>query len=66
MYEPRKHQFQLGKPNMYRVAVQALDLMSLDFEIHEFSRPRLTLAVLALIHLQESRLFSLYPCHSLA
>ena len=42
---------------MYRVAVQALDLMSLDFEIHEFSRPRLTLAILALIHLRESGLF---------
>ena len=52
-YEPQINQFQLSVPNRYRVAVQALDLMSLDFEIHEFSRPTLILALLALVHMQD-------------
>jgi len=33
--------------------------MSLHFEMHEYSRPRLALAVLALVHLQDSRLLTL-------
>lgn len=35
--------------------------MSLDFEIHEFLRPNLVIAILALIHMQDSKLLTLYP-----
>ena len=47
------------------MAVQALDLMSLHFEMHDFYRPRLALAVLALVHLREFGLLVFYPCDSL-
>lgn len=59
-FDPNRHVpqvFRLGSPpNKYRVAVQALDLMSLHFKMHEFARPRLALAVLALVHLNETNL----------
>ena len=61
-YEPKLHRFQLGSDeNRYRVGIQALDLMSLDFELHEFSRPNLVLAMLALLHMQETKLLAPYP-----
>ena len=63
-YKPEENGFQLSIANRYRVGVQALDLMSLDFEIHEFSRPKLVLATLALIHMQDSKLLTLYPHYS--
>ena len=63
-YNPQTNRFQLGVPNLYRLGAQALDLMSLDFEIHEFSRPTLVIAVLALIHMQNSKLLTLYPHYS--
>lgn len=49
--------FRLGQPpNKYRVVVQALDLITLHFKMHKFSRPRLSLALLALIYLNEAGL----------
>lgn len=56
------HRFQLGSnENRYRVGIQALDLMSLDFELNEFLRPNLVLAMLALLHMQETKLLAPYP-----
>ena len=48
-HDPRLSSLKLGKPNTYRVICQALDLMSLHFVIHEFSRSKLTLGLLALV-----------------
>lgn len=63
-YQPGFHLFQLGQPNPYRVAVQALDLMSLHFKFLAFSRPMLILAVLALVHVSHSGLLQPYHCLS--
>lgn len=41
------------------MAVQVLDLMSLHYGFQEFIRPKLILAILALIHLQASGLIVL-------
>lgn len=35
--------------------------MSLNFEMHEFSRPNLALAMLALLHMQDTKLLAPYP-----
>ena len=59
-YEPGKNEFQLGLPNPYRVAVQALDLMTLHFEIHSFTRPNLILAFMAVHFLREVQLLYMH------
>lgn len=41
--------------------MQALDLMSLHFEVYEYYRPSLVLAHLALVHMQEMGLLRFYP-----
>ena len=64
-YEPPNNEFQLGKPNRYRDIVQALDLMSLHFEVHLYTRPSIVLAVLAVIHLRDSQLLELNPCSNI-
>lgn len=54
-----KSDFQLGSsPNKYRRVTAALDLMSLHFQMHDFSRPQLALALLALVYLNEMDLVS--------
>lgn len=64
-YEPLKNCFQLGSYNRYRVAVQALDLMSLHYAIHKFSRPSLILALLALVYMREVGLIAPTPYSNL-
>jgi choline-glycine betaine transporter len=55
-YEPVQQPFKLYEPNSYRKAVQALDLMSLHYGIHGYKRPTLAVALLALMHMQTTRL----------
>ena len=61
MYDPALNEFKLGHPTcLYRVAVQALDLMSLHIDVHVYHRPRLVLALLALVLMQEMGLINMY------
>jgi len=48
------------------VAVQALDLMSLHFKIHDYSRPRLVLALLAVHFLSQANLLVIYEYHNVS
>ena len=54
-YDPMKPEskFKLGIPNPYRVLVQALDLMSLHFKIHDYCRPNLVIGLCAVQFLYE-------------
>ena len=52
-YMPQLNPFRLSIPNPYRVAVQALDLMSLHFQIHDYCRPNLVLGLLAVQFIRE-------------
>ena len=51
----------LEKDNMYRRAMQALDLMSLHYGIHKYKRPSLALAILVLELMQELEIVDLSP-----
>ena len=65
-YKPLENTFQLKSPeNNYRVGIQALDLMSLHFQMHLHSRPSLVLALLALLNLREQGVFIYRPYHDL-
>ena len=44
---------EIGKNNMFRRAMQVLDLMSLHNEIHYYTRPSLALSILILVLMQE-------------
>ena len=61
-YDPKLSTLQLGKANTYRVLVQALDLMSLHFGIHGFSRSKLTLSLLALVQMEQLGIFRFQGC----
>lgn len=65
-YLPSLNAFKLGVPNPYRTAVQALDLMSLHFKIHDFARPNLILGLLAVHFLSQVNLLDIYPYHNVA
>ena len=51
----------LEKDNMYRRAMQALDLMSLHFGIHNFKRTSLALSVMVIELMQELEILDLTP-----
>ena len=51
----------LTKDNMYRRAMQVLDLMSLHFGIHYFKRTSLALAILVIELMQELDIIDLSP-----
>ena len=51
----------LAKDNMYRRAMQVLDLMSLHFEHHNFKRTSLALAILVIELMRELDIVDLSP-----
>lgn len=51
----------LTKDNMYRRAMQVLDLMSLHFNVHQFKRTSLALAIVVIELMQELDIVDLSP-----
>ena len=52
---------ELDKENMYRRAMQALDLMSLHFSVNNFNRHSLALTILVLELMHEIEIVDLSP-----